>query len=176
VRVDVIADIPKPDGVLVATVATTEVLFNASGKPSKDAILKPYEGSSIFDKTLETAQDSYSSLMKEAQSPEQSFGSEVVANDVARDKQNFIVNGSIPSIQDFKKVETGIEDEIKPSVAKEKEGMKTKELKLMLVFFCVCSNHKYDFDVVSNVKFLLRQKHLKPQHPRQLTFQLKELL
>ncbi|XP_027905105.1 membrane protein of ER body-like protein isoform X3 [Vigna unguiculata] len=121
IKTDVIADIPKPDGVLVATVATTEVLFNAAGKPSKDAILKPYEGSSIFDKTLETAQDSYSSLMKEAQSPEQSFGSEVVANDVARDKQNFIVNGSIPSIQDFKKVETGIEDEIKPSVAKEKE-------------------------------------------------------
>lgn len=65
--------------------------------------------------------------MKEAQSPEQSFDCEVVANDVARDKQNFIVNGSIPSIEDLKKVETGIEDEIKPSVANKENGMKTKE-------------------------------------------------
>jgi len=126
VRVDVIEDISKPNSVLVATVATTEVLFSA-GKPAKDAILKPYEGSPIFDKTqkdvespLEIAQDSYSSLMKGAQSPDQSFGSEVVANDVAnRDKQNFRVNGSIPSIQDFMEVHKGIEEEIKPSVEAE---------------------------------------------------------
>ncbi|KAK7353485.1 hypothetical protein VNO80_18933 [Phaseolus coccineus] len=127
IKTDVIADISKPDSVLVATVATTEELFNAE-KPAKDAILKPYEGSPIFDKTRkdvenpqEIAQDSYSSLMKEAQSPDQSFRSEVVANDVARDKQNFRVNGSIPSIQDFKEVHTGIEEEIKSYVAKENE-------------------------------------------------------
>ncbi|KAK8465278.1 hypothetical protein PHAVU_009G040800 [Phaseolus vulgaris] len=127
IKIDVIADISKPDSVLVATVATTKELFNAE-KPAKDAILKPYEGSPIFDKTqkdvenpLEMAQDSYSSLMKETQSPDQSFGSEVVANDVARDKHNFRVNGSIPSIQDFKEVHTGIEGGIKPYVAKEKE-------------------------------------------------------
>lgn len=138
-RVDVIADMSKPDSVLVATVATTKDLFNAE-KPAKDAILKPYEGSPIFDKTqkdvenpLEMAQDSYSSLMKETQSPDQSFGSEVVANDVARDKHNFRVNGSIPSIQDFKEVHTGIEGGIKPYVAKEKEGMKTNELKLIII-------------------------------------------
>ncbi|XP_017419944.2 membrane protein of ER body-like protein isoform X2 [Vigna angularis] len=94
---------------------------------SEDSIADPTSvEDSRIDNPLEIAQNSYSSLMKEAQSPEQSFDSEVIANDVARDKQNFIVNGSIPSIQDLKKVETGIEDEIKPSVAnKENEAFET---------------------------------------------------
>ncbi|KOM40991.1 hypothetical protein LR48_Vigan04g118900 [Vigna angularis] len=88
---------------------------------SEDSIADPTSvEDSRIDNPLKIAQNSYSSLMKEAQSPEQSFDSEVVANDVARDKQNFIVNGSIPSIEDLKKVETGIEDEIKPFVANEK--------------------------------------------------------
>ncbi|CAJ1974514.1 unnamed protein product, partial [Sphenostylis stenocarpa] len=124
IKTDVVANISKPYSVLVAAVATTEVLFNA-GKPAQDDILKPYEVSPIFDKgqkdVLEIAQDSYSSLRKEAQSRDQSLRSEVVAKDVARDKQNFIVDTTIPSIQDFKQVQKGIEEEIKPSVAKEKE-------------------------------------------------------
>jgi len=135
---DIVADISKPESVLVATVATTEILFNA-GKPLKDAILKPYEGSPIFeksrkdvDKTLEIAQDRHSSLMEKAQSPDQPFGSEVVTNDVASDKQSFRVDATIPIIQDFKKVKKDIEEEIKPSVTNEKEGLNMKELKLMI--------------------------------------------
>ncbi|KAG5067320.1 hypothetical protein JHK86_011051 [Glycine max] len=127
IKTDIVADISKPESVLVATVATTEILFNA-GKPLKDAILKPYEGSPIFeksrkdvDKTLEIAQDRHSSLMEKAQSPDQPFGSEVVTNDVASDKQSFRVDATIPIIQDFKKVKKDIEEEIKPSVTNEKE-------------------------------------------------------
>ncbi|KAK7410796.1 hypothetical protein VNO78_01893 [Psophocarpus tetragonolobus] len=128
IKTDIVGDTSKPESVLVATVATTEILFNA-GKPAKDAILKQYEGSPIFEKsqkdvnnkTLEIAQGSYSSLMKEAQAPDQSFGSEVVANEVACDKQSFRVDVTSPSILDFKEVQKDIGDKIKPSVAKEKE-------------------------------------------------------
>ncbi|KAL3025965.1 hypothetical protein AAZX31_04G206200 [Glycine max] len=59
--------------------------------------------------------------MEKAQSPDQPFGSEVVTNDVASDKQSFRVDATIPIIQDFKKVKKDIEEEIKPSVTKEKE-------------------------------------------------------
>lgn len=133
--VDVIkTDISEPDSILVATVATTEILFNA-GKPAKDVILKVYEGypTPIFeksqkdvDKTPEITQDSSCSLMEEAQSPDQSFGSAVVANDVASDKQSSSVDATILSFQDFKKVQKDVEEEINPSVAKEKkEAFKT---------------------------------------------------
>ncbi|TKY73980.1 Membrane protein of ER body protein [Spatholobus suberectus] len=93
IKTDIVADISKRESVLLATIATSEIHFNAV-KPAKDAILRAYEGSPIFektqkdvDKTPEKAQDSYSSLMEEAQSPDQSYGSVVVANDVASDKQ-----------------------------------------------------------------------------------------
>ncbi|KAL2339513.1 hypothetical protein Fmac_007453 [Flemingia macrophylla] len=124
---DIVADVSKRESVLVATVATTEILLNA-GKPAKDAILKSYEGSPIFDKSqkdadksLEIAQDSYSSVLEEAQSPAQSFGNSLAANDVAHEKQSSRVDSTIPSNQDFKDVSRDIEEEIKPSVAKEKE-------------------------------------------------------
>ncbi|XP_020229109.1 membrane protein of ER body-like protein isoform X2 [Cajanus cajan] len=127
IKTGIVADISKREGVLVATVATTEILLDA-GKPAKDSILKSYEGSHIFDKsqkdvdkTLEIAQDSYSSSMEEAQSPAQSFGGSVAANDVASEKPSSRVDATIPSNQDFKEVLKNVEEEIKPSVAKEKE-------------------------------------------------------
>nr|KYP53790.1 hypothetical protein KK1_024364 [Cajanus cajan] len=133
IKTGIVADISKREGVLVATVATTEILLDA-GKPAKDSILKSYEGSHIFDKsqkdvdkTLEIAQDSYSSSMEEAQSPAQSFGGSVAANDVASEKPSSRVDATIPSNQDFKEVLKNVEEEIKPSVAKEKEGMNMKE-------------------------------------------------
>ncbi|KAK7350789.1 hypothetical protein VNO77_09748 [Canavalia gladiata] len=47
------------------------------------------------DKTPEIVLDSYSSSMKKARSPAQSFGSAVVADDVARDKQSYGVNATV---------------------------------------------------------------------------------
>ncbi|KAK7350788.1 hypothetical protein VNO77_09740 [Canavalia gladiata] len=126
---DNVADIPKRESVPLATDPTTGINFNA-GKPAKDDILKPCEGSPIFeesqqqpaDKKPEIAPDSHPSLMEEARSPAQSFGSAVVADDGARDKQSSGVNATVPSDQEFKEVQKDIEEEINPYVSKEKKA------------------------------------------------------
>ncbi|XP_027333167.1 membrane protein of ER body-like protein isoform X2 [Abrus precatorius] len=94
-------DISKPGSVPLATVPATEIDFS-SGKPAKDAIVKPYdEGPPILeksqkdaDKAPKIAQDSYSSLMEEARSPAPSSGTSAVSNDVASDKQSSEVDFS----------------------------------------------------------------------------------
>lgn len=84
---DTVADMSS----MSSTTATTEIHFNA-GKPEKVAIMKSSEGSLILKsqkdvgKTPEIAQNSYSSLVQEAQSTAQSFGSAVVTNDIGIDK------------------------------------------------------------------------------------------
>ncbi|XP_027333182.1 membrane protein of ER body-like protein isoform X4 [Abrus precatorius] len=114
-----VSDISKPGSVPLATVPATEIDFS-SGKPAKDAIVKPYdEGPPILeksqkdvDKAPKIAHDSYSSLMEEARSPAPSSGTSVVSNDVACDKQSSEVNVTIPSDQEFRNVQEDIEEEI----------------------------------------------------------------
>ena len=133
----------KHDSVPLAASATIEILVDA-GEPAKDSILNPHEGKPEFmvprtfkssildkspkdvDKTAETIQKSYSSLRQGTQSPVQSFGSAVLASDVASNKQSSGIDAIIPSTQDFTvngKVQKDIEEEINPADRKENKGM-----------------------------------------------------
>jgi len=110
---------------------------------TKDAILKPYEGKPKFltsttvgsqvlkdtlkdvDKTPEIIQNGYSSLVQGVQSPIQSFGSAILANDVASSKQNSTIDAIFPSKLDFTligNVQKHIDKEIYPPTGKENKG------------------------------------------------------
>ncbi|XP_027940577.1 membrane protein of ER body-like protein isoform X4 [Vigna unguiculata] len=102
----------------------------------KEAVLKPYEGKTEIltsttvgfqflegtpkdvDKTPEIIGNGYSSVVHGAQSPIQSSGSAIHANDVASNKQNFKTDAIFPSKLDF----TPIDKEIYPPTRKENEG------------------------------------------------------
>ncbi|QCE00824.1 hypothetical protein DEO72_LG7g2115 [Vigna unguiculata] len=109
----------------------------------KEAVLKPYEGKTEIltsttvgfqflegtlkdvDKTPEIIGNGYSSVVQGAQSPIQSSGSAIHANDVASNKQNFKTDAIFPSKLDFTpigNVQKGIDKEIYPPTRKENEG------------------------------------------------------
>ncbi|KAK7385462.1 hypothetical protein VNO78_31183 [Psophocarpus tetragonolobus] len=131
---------PKYESVPLAA-ATTETIVN-SGETAKDDILKPYEGKPEFlvsatvgsqvlkesvkdvDKTREIVQNGYSSLGQGAQSPIQSSGSPIFANDVTSNKLN-VIDAIFPSKPDFTlidNVQKEIDKEINCPTGKENQG------------------------------------------------------
>ncbi|RDY09826.1 Membrane protein of ER body-like protein, partial [Mucuna pruriens] len=126
--------VSKFESVPLAAATTTETIVKA-GETTKETILKPYEREPAFlasttvgslvlpesmkvvDKTPEI-QSSYSPLGQGAQSPIQSSGNAILANDVASNKQYSGIEAIFPSKPDF----TLIDKEIKSSSRKENAG------------------------------------------------------
>ncbi|KAK8466896.1 hypothetical protein PHAVU_008G187600 [Phaseolus vulgaris] len=100
-------------------------------KSASEDIIK--EGSQVLkdtlkdvDKTPEIIQNGYSSLVQGVQSPIQSFGSAILANDVASSKQNSTIDAIFPSKLDFTligNVQKHIDKEIYPPTGKENKGV-----------------------------------------------------
>ncbi|XP_027332662.1 membrane protein of ER body-like protein [Abrus precatorius] len=122
--------VSKHEIVQIAAAATTETLVSF-GEIAKDAILNPNAGgpellgSTAVGKIPEAVKNTYSSLGQGAQSTIQSFGSAIIASDVATIKQNAGMDAILPSKLDFKVIEKLQKDsdkEINPSTRKENEG------------------------------------------------------